>query len=246
MGLFPVTGGGGGASGASFGSEYDPRVPPAAPALIEKFTGGVESNTWDWGNQGGATTTLKLDGLLLSVPVSAESNCVARWVVPPAGSWCATCVHHKVGAGTVNTHSRFGMGVLLAGTPAAPTSCVWYHTGTRWFDLWTGMDVWTSAGYTLTTSVGAIEGDGETIMYSGRNYTQVIYDAAADTLKFRISRGGVKFIQHAYTHPGVTSDPVRVGFFARTAGSEGPVEMFVETFIIKSGASGASLDVSDL
>lgn len=242
---FPVSGGGG--SGGSGGSsqtpsgEFDPEfTPPTTFFAYEKFKGGVEEYAWEWGNQGDATITSKNDGVLVFVPNSAESFQKTRWINPPNGSFVATLVFHLLTE--AGESRRGGIGVLRSGTVATPTACTWYSVGANGF---VGMmhDVYTAAGYGWTTQVGGAIAAGETFHYRGRFYMQVIYDATADTLRFRVSNGGIVWQYHSYIQGSVTSHPVRVGYFARTAGSEGDCELFVEKFIIKNGASGSSLDI---
>ncbi len=219
--------------------EYDPALPATTYAKQERFRGGVEEETWAWGNQGSAAISYVMDGALLSVTTAGDSGPCCRWITPPAGSFTVTIQGSAEGPGT-GANPMLGLGVLRAGTIATPTACTWYSL----LDLTTGdaaCRVWTATGYALTTAVHTLQ-FGRHFAATGRFYLQARYDAAADTILYAFSHGGWLW-REQYSQGSVTADPVSVGFWARSNASEA-CKYFVERVVIRTDSAGLAGSVS--
>lgn len=243
---------GGGAAGAA--GEYSADNPPTGGEVVsyENWKGGVESLAWvwafkDWVGGGGVTATLSFeyDGALLTAPnhVGDMQNHL-RLIAAPAGSWVATLVFTSVNPNSAVL--RVGLAVARTGPIDNPTLVACHGVGFQLFTAQAGHEAsYPAVNPHLYAGAGSGYATGCTGYAKTRQYTQAIYNAAADTITFRHSNGGI--IWNDLPAPnivtGVSADPVGVGFHATTGLNAGPSSILAERFIVKTGITGNSLEI---
>lgn len=98
--------------------QYDPNRPPSTCASCEEWTGDTATLSWSWGNQGGTTETLEMDGATIAAPQNTATALRVRCVAAPAAT--DFTVHALVAGIPLDAYNHFGI-ALLQGTLATPT-----------------------------------------------------------------------------------------------------------------------------
>jgi len=184
-----------------YAGRYHPDRAPLVCAMQEEYPGGVEQLDWDHRSPAqNSPENYVLDHFngverLWSTSIGGGGfpafSSVARWVIPPSGSWCAAMKLSHFGGG-INQFGH-GMGLLETGTVDTPTAISMMYTSTdNAFGRPALLRFAVVANYNPGGEVSAsAKGMDQDPYYCGVGYILLIYDDSTKLCTWNFSFSGL-------------------------------------------------------